>query len=669
MCVQNHAGLHLLVVLSCLGLAADAASANKTLALPSAETASTHEPPPPRIGTVVTAFSRNHFKEAWGLIHSAQHFLPAGWDIVVYDLLGDMQEKDVRTVKSWCRVTYKRFTPPQDFVFEKKYLTNSAWKPLIIRSELRNVAHTGLLIWGDASTRFLTGLPQNLSDVVAAAGGYIGRETTGPLSNYTHPGTLKQLSQISEFVKEKEITKYMSAPVVCGCVGVYANTLKLWEKIVNPFVDCAKMPACIRPKGADGFHGHSRCHPGLEGHCHRGDQSVLSALLFNRFDAWGRPWNTTKGAAHADELPYIQENLLASFLVTKRNDHRSAEPQTCQDHTRSRVGPEQVPQAVSTTTPLPTVASPNGAAELTVAKRLQDRGQHGATSCAAFVHNSLGLAKVGVCAEVRHRCKKQPLCDQPRAKPHWIFLLGDSSVRMLNAALVEHVNGSLEDSRFGSYEVHDKGGCVQAEEGGKHGALGCMREFVGWDQHVRLTYLFKTEAATRLALTGHFVTPSAQPDTFVLATGAHDFYHHHSVNHTVRSTSAWITEMLARFPASRFVFLNLVACHESFRERALQFNAAVGRQWAGHPRVRLVDRGASTEHITDKTRCEGWHAYGCVVLQHLGKVLDHVCAAHGLDAQPLFTRFKERLLNRVNTTRRPGVCGMTECSHDSKNVH
>jgi len=245
------------------------------------------------------------------------------------------------------------------------------------------------------------------------------------------------------------------------------------------------------------------------------------------------------------------------------------------------------------------------------------------------VHNS--SRNLEVCAEVRHRCKKQPLCDQPRAKPHWIFLLGDASVRMLNAALVEHVNGSLEDSRFGSYEVHDEGGCVQAEEGGEDGALGCVREFVGWDPHVRLTYLFKPEAATRLALLGHFATPSAQPDTFVLATGAHDFYHHHSVNQTVRGTSAWITEMLARFPASRFVFLNLVACHKKFRERALQFNAAVGRQWAGHPRVRLVDRGASTEHITNTARCEGWHAYGCVVLQHLGEVLDHMCAAHGLD--------------------------------------
>jgi hypothetical protein len=62
------------------------------------------------LGVVVTGVSANHLREAWGLVHTAQQHLPAGWLIAVYDLVGDLPKAEQLRVQSWCRVEYHRMS-------------------------------------------------------------------------------------------------------------------------------------------------------------------------------------------------------------------------------------------------------------------------------------------------------------------------------------------------------------------------------------------------------------------------------------------------------------------------------------------------------------------------------------------------------------------------------
>ena len=52
--------------------------------------------------------------------------------------------------------------------FDPQYLTNSAWKPLVILEQLTKLPVGGLLLYGDASTRILKPLDE---DVFRACGG------------------------------------------------------------------------------------------------------------------------------------------------------------------------------------------------------------------------------------------------------------------------------------------------------------------------------------------------------------------------------------------------------------------------------------------------------------------------------------------------------------------
>ena len=99
---------------------------------------------------------------------------------------------------------------------------------------------------------------------------------------------------------------------------------------------------------------------------------------------------------------------------------------------------------------------------------------------------------------------------------HWLYIVGDSSARMLFGALVELINGSLLDPRFGAYRWHDKGGC--SHEGGD--TAQCLREYVNLSTGTRVTFSFKTVATERTHALDLLASPSQAPDYFLLAVGA-----------------------------------------------------------------------------------------------------------------------------------------------------
>ena len=76
-------------------------------------------------------------------------------------------------------------------------------------------------------------------------------------------------------------------------VTLWANTNLTRQKILPPFRKCCDLEACIKPPGASGFKvtdtlregprlaPGDACVPSLNGTCHRGDQSVLSTILYH----------------------------------------------------------------------------------------------------------------------------------------------------------------------------------------------------------------------------------------------------------------------------------------------------------------------------------------------------------------------------------------------------
>ena len=241
-------------------------------------------------GILVTGTSHNHFAQLYGLVHSAQRHLPPTWRVVVYDLLGDLAPTDAARVASWCRVEYRRFDTQRvhNSTWFQRYLTLSVWKPSIIRESLLALPPGGIVFYADTSVR----LHEPLSPALIAAvqtRGFVGRQTASPIAMYTHPQMATELARDRSVAEVPvNISDYNTAPMVCGCMLMWANMPFALDQLLTPWEKCINRRACILPEGADGQDNHiglsTRCRPGLDGHCHRGDQSALSIILYEAFD-------------------------------------------------------------------------------------------------------------------------------------------------------------------------------------------------------------------------------------------------------------------------------------------------------------------------------------------------------------------------------------------------
>ena len=247
------------------------------------------------IGMIVTAASSNHDRELLGFIATAQRHTPSAWPIVVYNLGGLRPE----SLLELCRVQYRKLTNWTRFgpasgasPLDRRYLTNSAWKPLIILECLLLLPSDGILVYGDASTRFVAPIHAPLLAALSRTG-VVSRETSGDVASYTHPSTFAAMGN------DRTLEQYGGVPMACGCVSLWQPTARVLEAVAQPWARCALREECIRPRGADGFKvlglhagvqavgyptGHG-CRAGHLGHCHRGDQSALSILLHDAFAA------------------------------------------------------------------------------------------------------------------------------------------------------------------------------------------------------------------------------------------------------------------------------------------------------------------------------------------------------------------------------------------------
>jgi hypothetical protein len=277
-------------------------------------------------GCVVTGVSANHVDESMAFIMTAQQHTPDAWPIRVFALAENVSSR----FAGLCRVEYRRprGLPPGSFSgvnpFDKRYLTNSAWKPLVIMESLSLLPEGGILLYGDASSRLMKPVLSHAPLMAAlAVTGVVGRVTSSPVAHYTHPQTFVALGG------GRAIGQYTAVPMMCGCVSLWQPGPTLMQRVLKPWTDCARREDCIKPKAASGFklNGHYThpCQPGLSGHCHRGDQSVLSILLHDHFvGAAGSP-----NGSHASKWPPYLYTHLSEVVRTERNAQRNVSLRRC----------------------------------------------------------------------------------------------------------------------------------------------------------------------------------------------------------------------------------------------------------------------------------------------------------------------------------------------------
>ncbi|KAL1498741.1 hypothetical protein AB1Y20_014051 [Prymnesium parvum] len=259
----------------------------------------------------------------------------------------------------------------------------------------------------------------------------------------------------------------------------------------------------------------------------------------------------------------------------------------------------------------------------------------------------------------------------------WLYIVGDSSMRMLFGAIVWLLNGSLADPRFGSFVRHSHGGCMvnlsaattdpRCRDNLVHPSVelaalclpACTREYVDLRGGYRVTFSFKTFVDHPVREVEQLVSPSHVPAVMLLATGAWDIsYRPSAVDPSEKAiVSIADTRLLAERVVQwgegvrcasrqgdsvpRVVFATLVTCHWRERERLLgrAFNAAIRqmlrgtRQNSSESPLSLLDREPTTNFTSPKRpvklsqdgrNCEGWHAYGAVVLEHIAEFLHEI---------------------------------------------
>ena len=241
----------------------------------------------------------------------------------------------------------------------------------------------------------------------------------------------------------------------------------------------------------------------------------------------------------------------------------------------------------------------------------------------------------------------------------WIFLIGDSSLRMLFAALIEAFEPDHDTLADGMLPLpsstHAKGGC---------NGHGCLREVFLRAPRLRLTYEFKTfieprddNNASIRELWRELITPAQQPDLLVASLGPWDIaYQHHkpfvardgllTPEEGARAALKWLTDELRQaYHRGPIFWLGLNTCTHGWRpdiaNEGARFNKAFLDLAASTPRcprltpLLYVDRGSSSAHAplsysedapAKKARhmCEDWHAYGEVAQLHASFVLNGV---------------------------------------------
>lgn len=221
--------------------------------------------------------------------------------------------------------------------------------------------------------------------------------------------------------------------------------------------------------------------------------------------------------------------------------------------------------------------------------------------------------------------------DVHKLRGKWIYIVGDSSMRMFFRALIHVIEPELNDPHFGSYLNHDKSGCVAETDG--HTGGGCLREYYNGKLRIRITYSFKTFADQPTLALSWLISKSQVPDIILGSTGAWDIYHKRT---QFDKSVMWFRNLSASYPSASILAITLVAC-PPFRNQVTGLNSKLVGALLNQsiPKLSILDRQASTAIIgrSDSKLCEGFHAMGPLVLLHVHAFLANLVLIkhHGQD--------------------------------------
>ncbi len=180
--------------------------------------------------------------------------------MIFYDL--GLHKDQAETIKNKSMLIFENveyrlfdFNPYPEFI-KPGYMTWS-WKPIIINHVLNETQ--GNVFWMDSANQILSNL-QPLWKVIQDEGSYIPIAGTGSLSEYTMKQTLEYVGVSPE--------KYRSRNRAGNtCAFSYQNQDIV--ALVREWKELCLVKQCVLPDGANRSN-------------HRGDQSILSALLVSR---------------------------------------------------------------------------------------------------------------------------------------------------------------------------------------------------------------------------------------------------------------------------------------------------------------------------------------------------------------------------------------------------
>ena len=203
---------------------------------------------------IVTGADSSHFKSLCQLLNSLIKY-ESKTPIIVYDLGLSDYENDYLNY-SYPSVEIRLFDYSQypSYLNIKVNAGEYAWKPVIISNISNEFKCT--VCWLDAGNLVTKRLVKvrKLTKVF----GFFSLQTSGVISDWTHPKTLKYLKIPNNILNKRNLTG--------GCVSINYNNPKA-RALVDQWKKCALIKECIAPEGS-GRHNH------------RQDQSVLSVLAY-----------------------------------------------------------------------------------------------------------------------------------------------------------------------------------------------------------------------------------------------------------------------------------------------------------------------------------------------------------------------------------------------------
>lgn len=247
----------------------------------------------------LTATSKNHLNETLNQLAFLQMDKTIRTPhVYINDIMHDLDISDIEKLMhiNGVKTTVNRFNykllgfntsyPTPDIMRVIMGPTNSMWKPPLLNFYYRKLekhVKCFYLVYMDACIYFTPDFFQMKTWKRAEKFGVLPFENPGTrLRRNTHPRSFEILQDLTNGFTGN-VSSYKRVHTVMGGFHIWRGGHKFAREIITYWKDCALNYTCMAPPGASGFKhnpvGSDVCIRDLLGHCHRGDQSILSILL------------------------------------------------------------------------------------------------------------------------------------------------------------------------------------------------------------------------------------------------------------------------------------------------------------------------------------------------------------------------------------------------------